>query len=82
MSRSGSVFSFLLEIIAAFIVWVFKGFKGRLVDEIAGPHDTSWKSWRNLAISLFFILIVLAIVSKVSEKAEKEHNRIIIEVGR
>jgi len=61
-----------MEVIGAFIVWASKGFKGKFDDEMSGPNESSAKSWRNLLISAAFILLVLAAVSKISDKKKEK----------
>jgi len=69
------IFSFLMEVIGAFIVWASKGFKGKFDDEMSNPYEISKKSWRNTLISIVFVLIVLAIINKTNEnKKENIHN--------
>ncbi len=58
-------FDFLVQFIGAFVVWLFKGCKGKLSDEMAGPYDSSSKTWRNFAITLLIFLIGFAIVFKI-----------------
>jgi hypothetical protein len=65
------IFSLILEIIGAFIAWAFKGFKGKLMDEISGPYESSRKSWRNLIISSIFVFVVASIVVSIQKKNEK-----------
>ena len=61
-------FSFIMEVIGAFIVWTFKGFKGKFNDEMSGPYESNRKSWRNALISIGFVIIVLAIINKISDR--------------
>ena len=64
-------FSFIMEVVGAFIVWALKGFKGKFNDEMSGPYESTRKSWRNALISIGFVLIILAIVNKISERQEE-----------
>lgn len=65
-------FSFVIEIIGAFIVWASKGFKGKLEDEMSRPYESNKKSWRNALISFAFIFIIFAITSKYVDNKKKE----------
>ena len=56
------IFSFLVEILGAFVVWSFNGFKGKLSDEMDGPYDSTKKSFRNMIISFIIIFIVCVVV--------------------
>lgn len=62
------IFSFLMQLIGAFIVWALKGFKGKFNDEMSGPHEIGIKSWRNFFISVVFLLIAFSVISKIIEK--------------
>lgn len=74
-----SFLRFLMEIIGAFIVWMFKGFKGKFNDEMTGPYDSGMKSWRNAIISALFIFLLLGMVKKIPRKKTKEIPRYKIE---
>lgn len=37
----GTIGNFMIEIIGAFVVWMFKGFKGTISDEMSGPPATA-----------------------------------------
>jgi hypothetical protein len=76
-----SIFGFLLEIIAAFIIWGFKGFKGKVTDEMSRPHESSKKSWRNIIISIIILLIIYVIVSEVQKRNETKKPIITIEAN-
>ncbi len=56
------IFSFLVEILGAFVVWSFNGFKGKLSDEMDGPYDSTKKGARNMIISFIILLIVFMIL--------------------
>jgi Na+/H+ antiporter NhaC len=71
---SDPVFSFFMEIIGAFIVWASKGFKGKLNDEMSGPHESSKKSWRNALISILLLIIVVAIAGKIIDNQKEVIN--------
>ena len=68
------IFSFLTEIIGAFLVWAFKGFKGKLSDEMSDPYESSNKSWRNMIISFLILFIVILIVFKIQKKQSQQVN--------
>ena len=59
-----SIINFIIEIVGAFVVWAFKGFKGSINDEMSSPYESNLKTLRNSAITLAIVLIVIAIVSK------------------
>jgi len=67
-------FSFLVEIIGAFVVWTLKGFRGKLTDEMCGPYEYSSKSWRNFAITLIVIFFVVAIIKKLDSSDNKHET--------
>ena len=77
---SNPFFSFILEIIGAFIVWVSRGFKGKLNDEMSGPYESSKKSWRNALISILFLFIVLAIVSIITDNRKEDIHENTFEI--
>ncbi|MDE5416473.1 hypothetical protein L3049_00535 [Labilibaculum sp. DW002] len=56
------VFSFIVEILGAFVVWSFNGFKGKLSDEMDGPYDSTKKGYRNMIISFIILFIVYQVV--------------------
>jgi hypothetical protein len=66
-------FSFIMEVIGVFIVWAFKGFKGKFNDEMSRPYESGTKSWRNSLISIGFVIIVLVVINKISDR-QKEDN--------
>ena len=68
------IFSFAMEVIGAFIFWALKGFKGKFDNEMSRPYESSKKSWRNTIISLAFVFLVLAIISKISENKRENLN--------
>ena len=70
-----NLFSFILELIAAFIVWSFKGFRGKLTDEISGPYESGKKRNRNFIISLIVILIIIGIISILARNKNKIENK-------
>ena len=75
------IFSFLVEIVGAFIVWTLKGFKGKLSDEMSGPNESNTKSWRNFTITLIFIFLIVTIIyksDKSGDKSEPNLTRTII----
>ena len=65
------LFRFLFDVTGAFIVWVSKGFKGKFEDEMPRPYESSNKSWRNMIVSVVFILAVFVIVFKISGNTKK-----------
>lgn len=56
------VILFGLQIIGATLAWTFKGFKGKLSAEVAGPYDFDFKFIRNIFLSVVFIFICYIIV--------------------
>ncbi|MFK5983142.1 MAG: hypothetical protein QM499_09520 [Flavobacteriaceae bacterium] len=50
----------LLQLIGAFLVWTAKGFTGKFDDEMTGPGDHSFKSYRNIALSILFLYLVFS----------------------
>ena len=68
------IFSFLTEIIGAFVVWVFKGFKGKLSDEMSGPYESSNKSWRNMIISFIILFIVALLVFNIQKRQSQKRT--------
>jgi len=70
-----NLFSFILELIAAFIVWSFKGFRGKLTDEISGPYDSGKKRDRNIIISLIVILIFIGLISILARNRNEIENK-------
>jgi len=48
----------LLQIIGAFLVWTVKGFTGKFDDEMTRPDDHSFKSYRNIVLSILFLYLV------------------------
>jgi hypothetical protein len=55
---------FIFQIIGAFMTWAFKGFKGKLNDEIALPYEQTWKYYRNSIISLLVVGLLYWMFSK------------------
>ena len=72
--------SFITEVIGAFTVWAFKGFKGKFNDEMTGPYESGWKSWRNRLITLTWIFIIIAVISKINDKKAEKYRDIKIEM--
>ena len=64
------------ELIGAFVVWTFKGFKGKYADEMAGPYDLGMKSTRNFLIT-GAIFIVVILIGLEYEKKHQQNDRII-----
>ncbi|NPD84825.1 hypothetical protein HNV12_12890 [Methanococcoides sp. SA1] len=64
--------NFILEIIGAFIVWSFKGFKGKLSDEVSSPFEANSKSIRNAFISILLIISIIFIISNLEDSKTKE----------
>ena len=64
--------SFIFEIIGAFVVWMVKGFKGKLSDEMSGPYESNRKSWRNTLISFLLLFFIIAVVYKHQENRKKK----------
>jgi hypothetical protein len=52
---------FIFQIIGAFMTWAFKGFKGKLNDEIALPYE---QTYRNSIISLLVVGLLYWMFSK------------------
>ena len=73
------LFSFMFQIIGAFSVWTFKGFKGKFNDEMTGPYDSSNKRIRNFIISGLFLFLVFIIISSVAKDRKKEPESIYFE---
>lgn len=61
------VFGFSVEFIGALMVWLFKGCKRKLSDEMAGPHESNNKTWRNFAISSLVFVVIFAVLDKLWE---------------
>jgi len=56
--------SFLSEILAAFLFWALKGFKGKLSDEVSDPNNRrSKKAIRNSSVSIVLIILIYLIFS-------------------
>jgi len=49
---------FIFQFLGATVVWLIKGSKGSINDEIAGPNEYSSKSFRNIAITAIVLIIV------------------------
>ncbi len=64
--------SFIFEVIGAFVVWMAKGFKGKLSDEMSGPYESNRKSWRNTVISFLLLFLIGVVVYKHQENRKKE----------
>jgi hypothetical protein len=73
------VYSFIFQVIGAFLVWTFKGYKGKFDDEMTGPYNSSNKSIRNIIISGIFLFLVYLIISNVIENKKKEPESIHFE---
>lgn len=67
--------NFILEIIGAIVVWSFKGFKGRLSDEVSSPFEANSKSIRNAMISILVILIITVVYVKYEESSTEKYNK-------
>jgi len=65
---------FIFQIIGAFIVWAFKGFKGSMDDEIGKFGGDSWKEYRNYIISGLILLFIGYIVDNINE-SKKEYKK-------
>ena len=76
----GSIGNFIIEIIGAFVVWMFKGFKGTISDEMSGPHEFNFKTWRNFLITIIVVLIVVGIIEKI-QKPVNETKTYKIEIN-
>jgi len=61
-----NVFSFLAQLIGAFVVWAFKGFNGRFLDEVAKPMEGSFRSIRNVIITFVVVLFAYVIYTNVT----------------
>ena len=81
-TSSNPFFSFIIQITGAIIVWVFKGFKGKLSDEMAVPYESNIKTWRNIIITCFLLFIVYLIVKSISENKEEKKEIYKIEYRR
>ena len=58
------IFDFISQLFGAFIIWIIKGFRGKLTDEMATPDDIdSIKSIRNYIISIIVTIIIYVIYS-------------------
>ena len=75
------VFSFIIEIVGAFIVWAFKGFKGKLSDEMSGPYESNKKGWRNALISFSLLFIIIALISNCNKTVNKDVDEKIYEIS-
>ncbi|MBK3519795.1 hypothetical protein [Carboxylicivirga marina] len=70
------------ELIGAFVVWSIKGFKGKYVDEIAGPYDLGTKSTRNFLITGAIFIVVILIALEYEKKQERNDNIIHITIEK
>jgi Na+/proline symporter len=75
----GTIGNFVIEILGAFVVWAFKGFKGTISDEMSGPHESNFKTWRNFLITIIVVLLVVAVIEKL-QKPENETGTYKIEI--
>lgn len=57
--------SFLTQLMGAFLVWAFKGFKGEFKEEMTSPEEQSWKYYRNSLISLGVVAIIYLAITGV-----------------
>ena len=55
---------FFSQIIGATVVWIFKGFKGSIDDEMAGPEDRGAKRNRNFIITMIIMLFIYLYLSQ------------------
>lgn len=76
----GNFSSFIIEIVGAFIVWTFKGFKGSLSDEMSGPNESNGKTLRNALTSFAVLFLIITIVYKYQEKNTKEEKKNTFEI--
>ncbi|HAH25512.1 MAG TPA: hypothetical protein DCL77_17440 [Prolixibacteraceae bacterium] len=76
----GNFSSFIIEIVGAFIVWAFKGFKGSLSDEMSGPYESNRKTLRNASISFAILFLIIATGYKFQEKKNREENKNVFEI--
>ena len=72
--------SFIIEIVGAFVVWAFKGFKGSLSEEMSGPFESNRKTLRNALISFAILFLIIAIAYKFQDKKTKEPNKNVYEI--
>jgi len=75
----GSIGNFIIEIIGAFVVWMFKGFRGTISDEMSSPHESNIKTWRNFLITIIVFLLIVVVIEKL-QKPENETETYKIEV--
>lgn len=68
----GNFIRFLLELIGAFVVWMFHGFKGPFDNYMTVPDDYGLKSFRNLFIALSILFIALAVWYDFYKKSQKQ----------
>ena len=73
---------FIFQIFGAFIVWVFKGFKGKLDDEIGKFEGDSWKKYRNYIISILILLLVGYVINNSRKSPQKGINKNYYEFGK
>lgn len=76
----GSIGNFIIEIIGAFVVWMFKGFKETISDEMSGPNESNFKTWRNFLITILVVFIVVVIIEKM-QKPVNETKTYKIEIN-
>jgi len=75
-----NIASFIIEIVGAFIVWAFKGFKGSLSDEMSGPFESNGKTLRNALISFAILFLIIAIAYKFQDKKTEETNKNVYKI--
>lgn len=75
----GTIGNFIIELTGAFVVWTFKGFKGTISDEMSGPNESNFKTWRNFLITIVVIVLVVGIIDML-QNPDKETEKYKIEI--